>query len=180
MNTSDNALIERFEFRYIKPEEAEEAAAIETICFPPNEACLELHMIERVQAAPDFFLVAIERETGKMAGFLNGLATDEQAFRDEFFTNAGLHNPEGKNVMLLGLDVLPEYRMQGLARELVWRYCRAEEERGRERLVFTCNEAKVKMYKKLGFRDLGFSASEWGGEKWHEMDGVLNPQKMPE
>ena len=26
------------------------------------------------------------------------------------------------------------------------------------------------MYKKFGFRDLGESASEWGGEKWHEME----------
>lgn len=39
---------------------------------------------------------------------------------DEFFTNAGLHNPDGKNIMLLGLDVLPEYRKQGLGRELMY------------------------------------------------------------
>ena len=29
----------RFTFREILPEEAEEAADIEEICFPPNEAC---------------------------------------------------------------------------------------------------------------------------------------------
>jgi predicted acetyltransferase len=76
--------------------------------------------------------------------------------------------------MLLGLDVLPEYRKQGLARELVWNYCRREEEQGRKRLVLTCNASKVKMYRKFGFRDLGESASEWGGEKWHEMDIFLS------
>ena len=76
--------------------------------------------------------------------------------------------------MILGLDVLPEYRKQGLARELVYNYCRKEEEKGRERLVLTCLANKVKMYTKLGFRDLGDSASEWGGEKWHEMEIVLN------
>ena len=38
---------ERFEFRNIKLEEAEQAAAIEQICFPPNEACSEQHMKER-------------------------------------------------------------------------------------------------------------------------------------
>ena len=63
----------------------------------------------------------IDKENGKMAGFLNGLATDDEILKDEFFTDASLHNPEGKNVMLLGLDVLPEYRSQGLARELVRR-----------------------------------------------------------
>ncbi len=36
-----------------------------------------------------------------------------------FFTDASLNNPKGKKVMILGLDVLPEYRGQGLAREIV-------------------------------------------------------------
>ena len=49
-----------------------------------------------------------------------------------------------------------------------------EEERGRQRLVLTCHGSKVEMYTKLGFRDLGASASEWGGEKWHEMDVTLS------
>ena len=79
-------------------------------------------MKDRVAGIADLFLVAIDKENGKMAGFLNGLATDDEILKDEFFTNASLHNPEGKNVMLLGLDVLPEYRSQGLARELVRRY----------------------------------------------------------
>lgn len=69
-------------------------------------------MSERIKAVPELFLVAIDRENGKIAGFLNGIATEEEFFRDEFFTDATLNNPEGKNVMLLGLDVLPEYRGQ--------------------------------------------------------------------
>ena len=74
-------------------------------------------MKDRVAGIADLFLVAIDKENGKMAGFLNGLATDDEILKDEFFTDASLHNPEGKNVMLLGLDVLPEYRSQGLARD---------------------------------------------------------------
>jgi hypothetical protein len=38
---------------------------------------------------------------------------DEYTFGDEFFMDANLYNPDGKNIMLLGLDVLPEYRRQG-------------------------------------------------------------------
>lgn len=85
--------------------------------------------MERISVAPDLFYVAIEKETGKMAGFLDGIATDEMVFRDEFFTDASLHNPKGRNIMLLGLDVLPEFRKKGLAREIVWNYCRREEKR---------------------------------------------------
>lgn len=174
LNAKDYDFYERFEFRTIKQEEAEEAAEVERICFPPNEACSKEHMIARIAVASDLFMVAIDRETGKIAGFLNGIATDEHQFKDEFFTDAKNHKADGKNIMLLGLDVLPEYRKQGLGGELVYNYCRREQARGRMRLVLTCLANKVKMYTKFGFRDMGESASVWGGEKWHEMDIILN------
>ena len=98
---TDTHISERYEFRNIKQNEAEEAAEIERICFPPNEACSKKHMKDRVAGIADLFLVAIDKENGKMAGFLNGLATDDEILKDEFFTDASLHNPEGKNVMLL-------------------------------------------------------------------------------
>jgi ribosomal protein S18 acetylase RimI-like enzyme len=160
----------KYEFRSIRPEEADQAAIIEEICFPPNEACSKEHMKERVVNAPELFLVAVDRSTGRLAGFLNGLATDEETFRDEFFTDANLHNPGGKNVMLLGLDVLPEYRGQGIAKALVFSYARRERENGREMLILTCLKSKVKMYEKMGFTDRGIAESTWGGEEWHEMN----------
>lgn len=174
IGVEDKPLYERFEFRSIRPEEADEAADIEAACFPPNEACSREDMLARIKAAGDLFLVAVDKESGKLAGFLNGISTNEHSFRDEFFTDASTHDPEGKNIMLLGLDVLPEYRKQGLGRELVYNYCRREQDRGTRRLVLTCLENKVKMYTKFGFRDLGESASKWGGEKWHEMDIYLD------
>ena len=165
---------DRFEFRYIRQEEAAEAAEIEKICFPPSQACAEEQMFARIKEAPDFFLVAADTENGKLAGFLNGIVTDENAFRDAFFTETGIHDPDGKNVMLAGLDVRPEYRGKGLAGELVRQYRDREKERGRKRLVLTCLEEKIGMYEKFGFRDLGESASTWGGVKWHEMEMLLD------
>lgn len=165
----------RFLFRNIFPEEAEQAARIEEICFPPNEACSQRMMRERVARASELFLVAVDRQTGKIAGFLNGLSTDEDIFRDEFFTDAELYDPSGRNVMLLGLDVLPEHRGQGLAREIVSRYLAREREKGRKAVFLTCLESKVGMYEKMGFRDRGIAQSTWGGEQWHEMDCRLNP-----
>jgi ribosomal protein S18 acetylase RimI-like enzyme len=162
-------MIERYEFRTIRPEETNQAVEIEQICFPPNEACSEQHMKERIAKAPELFLVAVDRETGKLAGFLNGLATDEYRFRDEFFTDVNLYHPNGKNIMLLGLDVLPEYRGQGIAKELVYQYARKERENDRKMLILTCLRSKVKMYEKMGFTDMGLADSTWGGEEWHEM-----------
>jgi ribosomal protein S18 acetylase RimI-like enzyme len=165
--------MKRYEFRSIRPEEADEAAEIEQICFPPNEACSEQHMKERIAKAPELFLVAVDKSTGRLAGFLNGLSTEKSVFRDEFFTDANLYHPNGKNIMLLGLDVLPEYRRQGIAKELVYRYAQRERENGRQMLILTCLKSKVKMYEKMGFVDRGISNSTWGGEEWHEMSMLI-------
>ena len=147
MSETLKAIEERFEFRSILPEETDQAVTIEHICFPPNEACSRRAMTERIAAAPELFLVAIDRTNGRVAGFLNGISTNETSFRDEFFTDISLHDPRGKSVMLVGLDVLPEYRGQGLAREIVSRYGDRERKNGRELLVLTCLEPKVEMYK---------------------------------
>ena len=171
---SDKDVYERFEFRDIRPEEAEQAFLIEQACFPIKEACSKEQMEKRIALAPELFLVAVDRKTGRIAGFLNGLASSENRLIDEFFLDATLHDPDGKTVMLCGLDVLPEYRKQGLAKELVHVYCRREQKKGRRRLVLTCLAPKVKMYGKFGFIDRGEADSAWGGEKWHEMDYFLN------
>ena len=165
---------ERFEFRNIRPDEAKEAARVEKICFPPNEACTESIMKERAAVAADTFLVAWDRQEERIAGFLNGLATDEDTLRDEFFKDVCLHDPEGKNIMILGLDVLPEYRGQGLAKALMFEYLRREWDRGRKMIILTCLKEKIRMYEKMGFINRGLSKSCWGGEQWYEMSCVLN------
>ena len=166
-------LQEKFEFRSIRLEEAMQAAEMERICFPPNEACSEKMMLERVAKAPEYFLVAADRESGKLAGYINGLATEETSFRDEFFTDTDIHDPEGRTIMILGLEVLPEYRGQGLARELMRQYLADQREDGKKLVLLTCLQEKVEMYKKMGFHDDGMADSSWGGEEWHEMSVKL-------
>lgn len=160
---------ERYEFRTIRLEETDQATKIEQICFSPNEACSYEHMAARIKKAPELFWVAVDKDTGKLAGFLNGLATNQEHLTDDFFTDAQKHEPEGSNIMLLGLDVLPEYRGQGLARKLVEEYLEKERKKNRKKIILTCVEEKVKMYEKFGFQDLGIGVSNWGGEQWHEM-----------
>lgn len=160
---------EQFEFRTILKSEAEQAVTIEHICFPPNEACSRQAMLTRIENASEQFLVAVDKTTGKLAGFINGLSTYEDKFRDEFFTDISLYDPKGENVMILGLDVLPEYRNRGLAREIVRNFSIMEKEKGRKTFILTCLDEKVKMYEKLGFSDKGMADSTWGGEEWHEM-----------
>jgi len=131
-------------------------------------------IMERVSLVPDGFLVAYDKDLGIIAGLLTGIATNESDFRDEFFKDASLHDPQGSNVMLLGLEVRPEYRRLGIARELMRLYAEKESQRDRKRLVLTCLDTLIPMYKQFGFTDIGISASVWGGETWHDMEMVIN------
>ena len=42
-------ILQKYEFRMIRLEETEQAAEIEQICFPPNEACSYEHMAARIK-----------------------------------------------------------------------------------------------------------------------------------
>lgn len=57
-------LSEKYEFRSIHREEAEQAAEIEQICFPPAEAISRADVIDRVEKIPELFLVAVDRKNG--------------------------------------------------------------------------------------------------------------------
>lgn len=169
----DLALYEKYEFRNVRNGEAEEAAALEAACFPANEACTLPIMRQRVSVAADLFVVAVEKSTGKIAGFVNAIATNENTLRDEFFTDIRLHDPAGKYIMILSVAVLPEHRRQGLAQKLMWELLSRQKEAGRVASVLTCVEHNVKLYQKMGYADHGISQSSWGGEQWHEMVCML-------
>ena len=165
----DEALLKRYRFRQILPEEGAQAGEMDRICFPPEEAKPMDIMCRFVGKMPEQFLVAVDRGTGKVAGFLCGISSDEARFTDEFFTDLSLNDPAAQTVYLLGLDILPEYRGQGLARELMKLYGIWSQVKGKHRMVLTAHEEKVGLYEKLGFTDLGISDSTWGGGSWHEM-----------
>lgn len=61
-----------------------------------------------------------------------------------------------------------------LYERFLFRTIRQEEAEQAALIESTCFQPKVKMYKKMGFRDEGFANSTWGGEQWHEMSCVVN------
>ena len=150
-----NSITDRFEFRDIRPEEFDRAAEIEQIVFPPNEAGFPDDIREQARIAPDCFLVAADREDGGIAGLLYGIATNENRFRDAFFTDKTLHDPQGSNIMLLGLDIVPEYQGQGLGRALMnhaMEYIRGMLKPGWHVMVsLMAAQGKEDFYKKFGF-----------------------------
>lgn len=153
-------------------EDLEEINEIEHICFPPNEACAREHFIKRLTMAPDHFLLLRERgEDGKdtIVGFVNDIATDRETITDGMFTDIVEHKPDGAYLMILGLDVRPQYRHRGYAGMLLRRLIDNARREGRRGVGLTCHDFLIPYYSSFGFRDLGVSASVWGGETWYDM-----------
>ena len=163
-----------FLYRNVLPDDADRIIEIERTCFPPEQAIPESSLRGLMRVAGDCHLVAVHRLTGDIAATLFGLATDESRFRDEFFTDPSLHKSDGKNMMLLSLEVDSSYRGAGIARTLMEMYLETERLRNRQEIFLTCVEGKIGMYERMGFMRRGLSASTLGGETWYDMSIVLN------
>lgn len=171
-------LSERFTFRTIDPENTQEVdytIYMEELCMDPGEGCSRDEILSKVYAAPELFLLAVDKQTDEIAGYVNGIGTDEEVIRDAFFSDGGkLHNPDGSNIMLVSLVVMPKYRGIGLGREIMRVYAEREQAKGRKRMILTCVEKKIPMYEKFGYKLLGVSASVYSGLVWYDMDIFLN------
>lgn len=167
----------RYLFREIRQEEAEAAAEMEQICFPPHEACTRKNMISRVRKDPQMFIVAEDRATGKLCGMINGMPTDADTFSDDIFTGFDMYEKNGRRMFLAGVEVLPQYRHKKLAHAMMEAFLKREKEKGREQVLLTCLEEKIPFYESMGYRDCGLSGSTWGNETWHEMVIDLQEKK---
>ena len=153
--------------RTVRPDDLAQTAAVEAACFPAAEAADERSLRERIAAFPESFLVA---ETGgRVIGFINGAVTDQRTITDDMFEDAGLHNPDGAYQSIFGLDVVEEFRHQGIASRLMEEMIRRAREQGRRGLILTCKDRLIGYYQKFGYVNLGVSASVHGGTVWYDM-----------
>lgn len=142
-------------------------AEVERCCFPPKEAATEEEFRERLEAYADCFWLLFE--DGRLASFIDGMATDEADLRDEMYADASLHRPDGRWQMIFGLNTLPEYRRRGYAAMLVRHLTEESRKRGKLGVVLTCKERLVPYYASLGFENEGLSSSTHGDVFWYQM-----------
>ena len=142
-------------------------AEVERRCFPPKEAATEEEFRERLEAYADCFWLLFE--DGRLASFIDGMATDEADLRDEMYADASLHRPDGRWQMIFGLNTLPEYRRRGYAAMLVRHLTEESRKRGKLGVVLTCKERLVPYYASLGFENEGLSSSTHGAVSWYQM-----------
>ena len=157
-----------YTIRNVKIEDLDQVTEVEALCFPAAEAAVEASFRQRIETFPDSFFVA-EDENGRIIGFINGCVTDERTIRDEMFDDSGLHHTEGLYQSVFGLDVIPEFRRQGVAADLMNRLMQEAKARGKKGMILTCKDRLIHYYEKFGYRNLGLSASVHGGAVWYDM-----------
>lgn len=159
--------------RKVKPEDLDAVVNVEAECFPEAEAATRSSLDNRINTFPDSFYVA--EDNGRIIGFVNGCITNSRSIYDELFSDASLHDPNGYYQAVFGLDVVPEYRNQGIAAKLMNHLIEASMKNGRKGLILTCKEHLIHYYSKFGFVNLGVSGSTHGGAVWYDM--ILEMQK---
>ena len=142
-------------------------AAIESICFPESEAAPKSAINERLSVYSKGFFVA--QLDGQIIGFINGGATDALAIEDAFFESMDLHHDDGKNLVIFGLDVLPDHQGQGYAKELMNHFIKFAQKDNKNAVLLTCKDHLIHYYERFGYINLGVSESVHGGAKWYDM-----------
>lgn len=159
--------------RHVLPKDLEECFTIETSGFPPEEAATRETIQRRIDTYPKGFLVA-EKE-GKVVGILNSAATHKDDISDEELKQLIGHDPDGKNMVVFALAVLPEYRKQGIANQLMSVFAEEARQRGKQTILLMCKQHLIAYYERMGFSHGGLSKSTHGGAEWHEMRLALKP-----
>lgn len=140
---------------------------VEAVCFPPAEAAGREAFKKRLKAFPEsFFIAEIDDE---IIGFINGCITNSTTIYDELYEDASLHNSDGNYQTIFGLDVIPKYRNQGIAVQLMNHMIEVAREAGRKGLILTCKSNLIHYYEKFGYANKGLSESVHGKAEWYDM-----------
>lgn len=153
--------------RQVSIEDLDSVTKVEAICFPHTEAATKESFEERIKTFPESFFVAeIDR---RIIGFINGCVINGTVIYDELFEDSRLHIPYGDYQTVFGLDVIPEYRNQGIAAKLMNYMIEISRLAGRKGVILTCKEKLIHYYTKFGYKNQGISKSVHGGAEWYDM-----------
>jgi ribosomal protein S18 acetylase RimI-like enzyme len=157
--------------RRVQLKDLDRVAEIESICFPETEAASHKAFEERIKAFPECFLIA--EEYGLIIGFINGCVTNSSVIYDELFISTDGHLPNGNNIAIFGLDVIPEYRRKGIAAQLMDQFIVLAKNTRRKSIILTCKYGLVHYYESFGYVNKNVSKSTHGGAEWFDMTLVL-------
>jgi len=157
----------KIQVREVTPEDVESCCEIESTCFEPSEAASQIKIVNRSKIYPEGFLIA--EIDGRIVGHVNSAATNQDDISKEEFKDLVGHEPDGQNIVIFSLAVLPSNQGQGISSILLKSFIERSRELRKSKILLLCKSNLLKYYQKFGFQDLGLSASTHGGFDWHEM-----------
>ncbi|UZW16232.1 GNAT family N-acetyltransferase [Clostridium pasteurianum] len=159
--------MEKVTIRQVKINDLDFVAKVEEVCFPKAEAASKESLKQRINTFSEVFFVAEIK--GEIIGFINGCVTNKTTIHDELYKDSSLHIPDGDYQTIFGLDVVPEYRNQGIAAKLMNYMIKVSKESGRKGVILTCKDKLIHYYEKFGYINKGLSKSVHGGAEWYDM-----------
>lgn len=153
--------------RQASVEDSDAVGYVEASCFPEAEAAGKESLEQRIRSFPEsFFVAAID---GEIIGLINGCVTNETVIVDELYENTALHLLDGDYQTIFGIDVMPDYRKQGIGAQLMNHMIEASRAAGRKGVILACKKELVRYYEKFGYVNKGKSKSTHGGAEWYDM-----------
>jgi GNAT superfamily N-acetyltransferase len=153
--------------RNVCPQDLDDCCTVEAYGFSPEEMASRETIKLRIETFPQGFFVA--EVGGQVVGMANGACTNKDDISDEELKQLVGHDPDGKNMVLFALAVLPEFQKRGIARRLVGRFVEEARRNKKGKVFLMCKQHLVAYYEGMGFAHLGLSRSTHGGSQWHEM-----------
>lgn len=153
--------------RQVSIDDLDSVTKVEVSCFPQAEAATRVSLEQRIKTFSESFFVA--EIDGKIIGFINGCIINGTVIYDKLYKDSTLHIPDGDYQTIFGIDVIPDYRNQGIATQLMNYMIEVSRVAGRKGVILTCKEKLIHYYTKFGYVNKGISESVHGGAKWYDM-----------
>ncbi len=157
--------------RQVNKNDVDGCYRIESACYTSDGATRE-KILKRIMLFPEGFLIA-ETE-GEIIGLINSASTDKEDITDEELKDMVGHVKDGGNMVIFSLAVLPEFRGNGISKQLMARFIEVSKTLEKEKVLLICKSELIFYYQNYGFVYGGKSNSKHGGLEWHEMYLLLN------
>lgn len=145
---------------------------IETLSFPEDKAASRKAFEYRLNSFPQWFFKA--EYNGRIVGLIDGSPSDNEYITDDLYQVGGEFNVNGKNLLIFGLAVNPNYRHRGIAHRLMNHIIHTAKAQGKKRISFTCKESLIPFYESFGYENHGISKSVIGNTTNYDMEMSLN------
>ena len=143
----------------------------ESACYTTDGATRE-KILKRIMLFPEGFLIA--ESEGEIIGLINSASTDKEDITDEELKDMVGHVKDGRNMVIFSLAVLPEFRGNGISKQLMTRFIEVSRALKKEKILLICKSELIPYYQNYSFLYGGKSESKHGGFEWYEMYLLLS------